>query len=76
MGACLGEAAGALAEGDVLAASLACEPVVAGFVVEAFAAGFAPGVFLASGFAGVEVAEESCVALEAGACCAGELEAC
>src|SRR5262249_61027115 len=69
---CLALAAGGIAEVDVVLTSLACESVVAGFVVDAFAA----GVFLASGFAGVEVAEESCFAPEAGACCVGELEAC
>ena len=65
-----------------MAGALACEVVVAvgsvaaDFVAEAFAAGFVSGVVLAAGFAGVEVAEESCVAMEVGACCAPGVEAC
>ena len=65
------EAAAPLAEGEALAGASACESVVAaGFVWAVFVDGFLAGVALASGFAGVEAAEESCVALEAGACCA------
>lgn len=66
----LAEAAGALPE-DSFAASLPCEVlVVADFFEGVFATGFASAAVLSAGFAVAEVAEESCAALEAGACCA------
>lgn len=68
---CFLEAAGALPEEDALAVSLACEVfVVADFFAGVFAAGFASAVVLSAGLVGAEAAEESCAALEAGACCA------
>lgn len=71
------EGADPLADGEALAGASACEAAVAaGFVWAVFVDGFLAGVALASGFAGVEAAEESCVALEAGACCALGVEAC
>lgn len=71
------EAAAPLAEGEALAGASACESVfAAGFAWAVFVDGFLAGAALASGFAGVEAAEESCVALEAGACCAPGVEAC
>lgn len=73
--ACFAEAAGALSE-VVLAGASAFAVDAVDFFTGVFAAGFASGVVLSAGFAGVEVADESCVALELGVCCAGELALC
>ena len=70
--ACAAGAAEALAGASACEAAVAVD-FVAGVVADGFglvveAAGFVSGVVLAAGFADVEVAEESCAALEAGTC--------
>lgn len=70
------EPAGVPPDEDAFAAPFASEVFAADdFFAGVFAAGFASGVVLSAGFA-VEAPDESCAALGAGVCCAGELALC
>src|SRR5262245_49582695 len=74
VGVCLVEGADGLDGEAAFAGAFVCESVDAdGFLAAALASGFA-GAVLSAGFAGA-VAEESCAALDGGACWAGELAA-